>query len=45
MNLKSHLLMGENSELRYRGYDIAELAGLHSFLDVSYLLMRKTSNC
>ena len=31
---------GENSELRYRGYDISELAGKHSFLDVSYLLMR-----
>ena len=31
---------GENSELRYRGYDIADLAGKHSFLDVSYLLMR-----
>jgi citrate synthase len=30
---------GENSELRYRGYDIADLAGKHSFLDVSYLLM------
>ena len=31
---------GENSELRYRGYDITDLAGKHSFLDVSYLLMR-----
>ncbi len=31
---------GENSELRYRGYDIADLAGKHSFLDVCYLLMR-----
>ena len=31
---------GENSELRYRGYDITELAGKHSFLDVAYLLMR-----
>lgn len=30
---------GENSELRYRGYDIADLAGKHSFLDVSFLLM------
>jgi citrate synthase len=30
---------GENSELKYRGYDIADLAGKHSFLDVSYLLM------
>lgn len=31
---------GENSELRYRGYDISDLAGKHSFLDVCYLLMR-----
>ena len=31
---------GENSELRYRGYDIADLAGKRSFLDVCYLLMR-----
>ena len=31
---------GEKSELRYRGYDIADLAGKHSFLDVCYLLMR-----
>ena len=31
---------GENSELRYRGIEISELAGKHSFLDVSYLLMR-----
>lgn len=30
---------GENSELRYRGHDITELAGKRSFLDVSYLLM------
>ncbi|AXX88073.1 citrate synthase [Malaciobacter marinus] len=30
---------GENSELRYRGYDIADLAGKRSYLDVSYLLM------
>ncbi|RXJ97868.1 citrate (Si)-synthase [Arcobacter sp. CECT 8986] len=30
---------GENSELRYRGYDITELAGKRSYLDVSYLLM------
>ena len=30
---------GENSELKYRGIDIADLAGKHSFLDVSYLLM------
>lgn len=31
---------GENSELRYRGYPIQELAGKHSYLDVCYLLMR-----
>ncbi|APW66513.1 MULTISPECIES: citrate synthase [Arcobacteraceae] len=31
---------GENSELRYRGYDIGDLAGKKSFLDVCYLLMR-----
>jgi citrate synthase len=31
---------GENSELRYRGYDIADLAGKHRFTDVCYLLMR-----
>jgi len=30
---------GENSELKYRGYDISELAGKYSFLDVSHLLM------
>jgi citrate synthase len=30
---------GENSELRYRGIDIADLAGKHSFLDVSHLLL------
>lgn len=29
---------GENSELRYRGYEISELAGKHSYLDVCYLL-------
>ena len=31
---------GENSELRYRGIDIRDLAGKRSFLDVCYLLMR-----
>jgi len=31
---------GENSELRYRGYPIEELAGKHSYLDVCHLLMR-----
>ena len=31
---------GENSELKYRGYDIADLAGKKSFLDVCFLLMR-----
>jgi citrate synthase len=31
---------GENSELRYRGYPIQELAGKRSYLDVCYLLMR-----
>ncbi|WP_419769028.1 MAG: citrate synthase [Candidatus Marinarcus sp.] len=31
---------GENSELRYRGYPIQELAGKHSYLDVCHLLMR-----
>jgi citrate synthase len=31
---------GENSELRYRGYPIQELAGKKSYLDVCYLLMR-----
>jgi citrate synthase len=30
---------GENSELRYRGYPIEELAGKHSYLDVCHLLM------
>jgi len=30
---------GENSELKYRGYDISELVGKYSFLDVSHLLM------
>ncbi|MFY9074234.1 citrate (Si)-synthase [Malaciobacter mytili] len=30
---------GENSELRYRGYDITELAGKKSYLDVCHLLM------
>lgn len=30
---------GENSELRYRGYDIKDLAGKRSFLDVCHLLM------
>jgi len=30
---------GENSELKYRGYDISELVEKYSFLDVSYLLM------
>lgn len=30
---------GENSELRYRGHDIADLAGKYSFLDVSHLLI------
>ncbi|UTJ06081.1 citrate synthase [Arcobacter roscoffensis] len=30
---------GENSELRYRGYEITELAGKHSYLDVCHLLM------
>ncbi len=31
---------GENSELRYRGIDIKELAGKRSYLDVCYLLMQ-----
>ncbi len=31
---------GENSELRYRGYPIEELAGKHTYLDVCHLLMR-----
>ena len=31
---------GEKSELKYRGHDIADLAGKHSFLDVCYMLMR-----
>ncbi|MFA7570607.1 MAG: citrate synthase [Sulfurimonadaceae bacterium] len=31
---------GENSELRYRGYPIEELAGKHSYLDVCHLLMK-----
>ena len=30
---------GENSELRYRGYDIRDLAGKKSYLDVCHLLM------
>ncbi|MFA6788242.1 MAG: citrate synthase [Arcobacteraceae bacterium] len=30
---------GENSELRYRGYAIEDLAGKHSYLDVCHLLM------
>ncbi|RXK05621.1 citrate synthase [Halarcobacter bivalviorum] len=30
---------GENSELRYRGYPIQELAGKKSYLDVCHLLM------
>ena len=30
---------GENSELRYRGYPIEDLAGKHSYLDVCHLLM------
>lgn len=30
---------GDNSELRYRGYPITELAGKHRFLDVAYLLL------
>ncbi|AXH10613.1 citrate (Si)-synthase [Malaciobacter halophilus] len=30
---------GENSELRYRGYEISELAGKKSYLDVCHLLM------
>ncbi len=30
---------GENSELRYRGYSIEELAGKKSYLDVCHLLM------
>jgi citrate synthase len=31
---------GENSELRYRGIPIEDLAGKRSYLDVCYLLMR-----
>lgn len=31
---------GENSELRYRGYPIEELAGKRSYLDVCFLLFR-----
>jgi len=31
---------GENSELRYRGHLISDLAGKYSFLDVCYLLMQ-----
>lgn len=31
---------GENSVLKYRGYDIADLVGKHSYLDVCYLLMK-----
>ncbi len=39
VSLKITFIDGENSELKYRGIDIADLAGKHSFLDVSYLLM------
>ncbi len=39
-NSKITFIDGEKSELKYRGHDIADLAGKHSFLDVCYMLMR-----
>ncbi len=38
-NSKITFIDGENSELRYRGIEISELAGKYSYLDVCYLLM------